>query len=252
MKTKPLMKAKLIIGLAFLSFLIFSLSFSFSPLALAEERIESDNYRITWPNLNMGAGSPDSTKYNLGVTMGQLAPGLYTSTGYTIRAGFQYIHSIIPFSFVISDLTIAFGTLSAGTPSTQTNDLTVSAGGAGGYQVSAKENKPLTSASAATIPDTICDGSDCDEISAGVWSQNTTYGFGLNMSGDDVPSDFTDSTYFRQFADASSAENAQVVMSSTDVGKSRQSTVTYKVNVSTIQAAGTYENIITFVCTPFF
>jgi len=41
-------------------------------------------------------------------------------------------------------------------------------------------------------------------------------------------------------------------MSSTDVGKSRQSTVTYKVNVSTIQAAGTYENIITFVCTPFF
>lgn len=246
------MKARLSIGLTFSTLLLFSLVLPFSPLVLAEERIESTNYRITWPNLNMGAGSPGSTNYNLGVTMGQLAPGLYTSAGYTIRAGFQYIHSIIPFSFTISDLTIAFGTLSAGTPSTQTNDLTVSAGGAGGYQVSAVENNPLTSAAASTIPDTTCDGSDCDETSAGVWSQNTTYGFGFNMSGDDVPSDFTDSTYFRQFADASSAESAQVVMSSTDVGKSRQSTVTYKINVSTIQAAGTYENIITFVCTPFF
>jgi hypothetical protein len=237
-----------------ITFFIFLIAFLFflPPPIQAEERIESDNYRITWPNLNMGAGAPTSSNYNLGVTMGQLAPGLYTSTGYKVRAGFQYIHSIIPFSFTISDLTIAFGTLSAGTPKTETNTLTVSAGGAGGYQVTAEENNPLTSSSNATIPDTTCDGSDCDETSAGVWSQNSTYGFGFNMTGNDIPSDFIDSTYFRQFADASSPEDAQIVMSSTNVAKSRQSTVTYKVNVSATQAAGNYQNIITFICTPFF
>jgi len=235
--------------LAVLSFVAF---LCFSETAFAQARINSDNYRILWPNVNMGGGAPTSTNYKLGVTTGQTAPGLYSSTGYKVRAGFQYLHSIIPFSFSLSDISIAFGTLTAGTPSTQTSTITVSAGGAGGYQVTAQENKPLTSTAGTTIPDTTCDASDCDETTAGVWSNNSTYGFGFNMSGDDIPNDFTDNTYYRQFADASNSESAQVIMSSANVGKSRQSTITYKVNVSSIQAAGTYQNIITFIATPTF
>jgi hypothetical protein len=219
---------------------------------LAQDRVESDNYRITWPNLNMGAGVPSSSSYNLGVTTGQTAPGLYESTGYKVRAGFQYIHSIIPFSFEISDLSIAFGTLNPGSPSTETNTLTVSVGGAGGYQVTAQENNPLTSTATTTIPDTTCDpGDSCDESDAGTWTANTTYGFGFNMSGDDIPSEFSGNKY-KQFADISGAETAQVVMSSANVGKDRESTVTYKINVSGTQAAGTYYNIITFIATPEF
>jgi hypothetical protein len=204
----------------------------------------------------MGAGVPSSTNYNLGVTMGQVAPGLYASTGYTVRAGFQYIHSIVPFSFSISDISIDFGTLGVGTTNTQTNVLTVSAGGAGGYQVTAQENKPLTSTAGATIADTTCNGNGqtCNETVAKIWTDNAKYGFGFNISGDDVPADFVDSTYYRQFADASlpEPESAQVIMGSSNVGRSRQTTVTYKINVSNIQAAGNYENIITFICTPSF
>jgi len=232
--------------------IIFILLFSLAAKpVLAQSSVSSDNYEITWPNVNMGAGLPTSSSYKLGVTTGQNAPGLYTSTGYKIRAGFQYIHSIIPFRFSISDISIAFGTLTVGTPKTENNILTVSFGAAGGYQVTAQENKPLTSDANDTIADTTCDASDCDESDAGVWTLDTTYGFGYSMSGNDVPGGFSGGKY-KQFADTAAAESAQIVMSSLNVGRDRQATVTYKVNITNIQAAGTYGNIITFIATPSY
>lgn len=239
-------------------FLVVVLSFYFLLFtftsARAENIMRSDNYEITWPNLNSGAGLPTSDNYNLGATIGQTAPGLYSSTGYKVRAGFQYIHSIIPFSFRISSIAINFGSLTPGTPSTQNSTLTVSVGGAGGYVVKAAENNPLTSEAASTIPDTLCDGSDCDETAAGVWASNSTYGFGLNMSGADVPADFVDATYFRQFADQSlpEPELPQTIMTGANVGVGISASVTYKVNVSSLQAAGTYRNMIIYLAIPTF
>jgi len=225
-----------------------------TPLASAQSTIRSPNYKIDWPNINMGAGLPTSTNYKMGVTTGQTAPGLYTSTGYKIRAGFQYIHSIIPFSFSISDISIDFGTLTPGTPTTQTNTLTVSVGGAGGYTVKVSENNPLKSTAGATIPDTLCDGgaNTCTETTAKPWTSNSAYGFGFNMSGTDIPADFVDSTYFRQFADRSAGESAQTVMAGANVGRNKQATVTYKVNISNLQPAGRYENILSFLAIPSY
>jgi len=218
----------------------------------AQAEITSPNYTIQMPNFNSGAGIPSSTNYKVGTTMGQTAAGLFSSNGYRVKAGFQYIYSIIPFSFTISSLSINFGHLAVGVGSTVTSTLTVSAGGAGGYQVKASENNPLkVLGTSRTIPDTNCNSS-CSETSAGVWSLNTRYGFGFNMSGNDIPADFTDLTYFRQFADRSSSENPQVVMSSIYVGNSRQSTVTYKVNISATQAAGTYNNTIMYTAIPSY
>lgn len=233
---------------------IFVLAFFFFTATgvKAQAVIESPNYRIQFPNLNSGAGIPSSTNYSLDTTIGQTGAGQFSSAGYIVKSGFQYIHSIIPFSFSISKIAIPFGTLTPQTPSTDTSTLTVSAGGAGGYQVTAKENNPLQNQSLDTIIDTLCDAGTCSETTAGVWSQNTTYGFGYNMSGNDVPAAFVDSTYFKQFADASAAESAKVVMSSANVGRARQSTITYKVNISNVQAAGTYKNTITFTATPTY
>jgi hypothetical protein len=215
--------------------------------------MESSSYRLQFTNLNMTSGSKSSTNYKILDTVGQTAPGEYSSTGFIVKAGFPYIKTIIAFAFTISDLSIDFGTLTPGSPSTQTNTLTVSAGGAGGYSVTAYENHPLKLQTSSTaIPDTTCDANDCDQTTAGVWSQTTTYGFGFNMSGNDVPADFVDSTYYRQFADDSAAESAQTVMSSSSVGQNRTATVTYKANVSSSQAAGDYENSITFIATPAY
>lgn len=219
---------------------------------LAQERVESENYRIIFPNFNSGAGIPSSDNYLLNTTIGQTSAGLFSSSGYRVKAGFQYINSIIPFSFSISDTQINFGSLTPETPSTDSSTIIVSAGGAGGYSVKASENNPLqTEGGSNTIIDTLCD-TTCSETTAGSWTSNTKYGFGFNMSGDDVPTDFTNSNYFRQFADRDSAENPAVIMSSVNVGRERTATITYKVNVSNVQPAGVYRNIITFTAIPSY
>ena len=229
---------------------ILSVFFIFSDEAKAQEKVESTNYRIVFPNFNSGAGIPTSSNYSLNTTLGQTGPGLYSSTGFRIKAGFQYINSIIPFSFSISDIQKSFGSLVPNTASTSTSTLVVSNGGASGYSVKVSEDRPLTTDDdISTIADTLCD-STCSETSASVWSSSTKYGFGFNMSGDDVPSDFINSTYFRQFADASLSENPAVIMTSNNVGRSRTATITYKINVSGLQAAGSYKNVITFTAIP--
>lgn len=212
--------------------------------------MSSPNYKIQWGNFNIGAGRQTSPNYQLGTTLGQLAPGLYTGAGFKVRAGFQYIHSIIPFEFSISDLSIDFGTLTPNQFATATNVLTVSAGGASGYQVLAYETHPLRAPTGEEIPDTVCDAGDCDETTAGVWNLTSTFGFGFNMSGDDIPSDFVNSSYFRQFANAAGGESPQVIMSRSGVTRRSQATVTYKVNVSPIQAAGRYQTSIVFIALP--
>ena len=238
---------KLLFCFVFLSTMYFVLS-----TVHGQERIESPNYRIIFPNLNSGAGVPTSTNYNLNTTLGQTGPGEYSSTGYKVKAGFQYINSIIPFSFSISDIQKNFGTLTPTSPSTSSSTIVVSAGGAGGYSVKASENHPMqTSDASDSIIDTLCD-TTCSETSAAVWTSTTKYGFGFNMSGNDVPADFVGATYYRQFADRSNSEAQAVIMSSANVGASRTATITYKVNVSSFQPAGVYQNVIMFTAIPSY
>ncbi len=241
-----------------LSCILYTLYFIlYTPLAIAQPSTKSTNYEITWPNVNMGSGSPDSETKKLGVTTGQIAPGLYTSTGYKVRAGFQYIHSIIPFRFQISTTSLAFGTL---TPEVLTNQklltLTVNSGSAGGYQVTAQENDPLSSQTGKTILDTSCDLADtCTHTDAGTWTQTTTYGFGYNMTGTDVPAEFSGSKY-KNFAD-SPGENPVKIMGKTiaqghEAGRNKIATMSARINISTVQAAGTYRNILMFIATATF
>jgi hypothetical protein len=218
----------------------------------AQERIESSNYRIVFPNFNSGAGIPSSDNYSVNSTIGQTAAGQFSSSGYRVKSGFQYISSIIPFSFSISDIQKNFGTLTPEAPSTTTSTLTVSAGGAGGYSIKASENNPLqTTGGLETIIDTLCD-TTCSETTAGSWTSTTKYGFGFNMDGDDVPTDFTNTNYFRQFADRSNAESPAVIMTSNNVGRERIATITYKINIADLQPSGTYQNIITFTAIPSY
>jgi hypothetical protein len=240
-------------GKLLLAIVLGTLCFFFSTGSVhAQAEITSPNYIIQMPNLNSGAGIPYSTNYGVGTTIGQTAAGLFTSSGYYVKSGFQYIYSIIPFSFTISSISINLGHLVPQTPSTASETLTVSSAGAGGYQVVASENHPLqVLGSAKTISNTNCNTS-CTITTAGVWNLNSKYGFGFNMSGTDIPADFTDLTYFRPFADRSISQTPQVVMSSIYVGANRQSTVTYKVNIAGTQAAGVYNNIIMYTAIPSY
>lgn len=241
---------KYLYSFIFLIILSIALS-SFKVLAVD---MESTRFKIESANTTSAAGNKSSTNYKLSDTIGQLAAGEFSSTGYVVKAGFQYIHSIIPFSFSISDINIALGNLLPNTPSTGQTVLTVNFGSSGQYQVTVIEETPLKTLSGNTITDTSCDGGaeTCTETSAKTWSSSTAYGFGYNMSGDDIPADFTSGTQFRPFPDRSAAESPAVVMTSANVGDGRQSTMTFKANISPVQPAGSYQTIISFVATPSF
>ncbi len=215
-----------------------------------------DKWKIDFANLNMGGGAPSGSGKKLTFTTGQTAPGLYTGTNYKVRAGFQYVYTLIPFRFSISQTQIDFGTLTPTNPITRTNTLTISNGSANGYQVTAFENHQLLNpANGMTIPDTTCDNGLCTETTSAQWSNTLTYGFGYrcdNVTGSDCATGFTNSSYYKQFADASLNESPQSVMVGTNVGRSKKVQITYKVNISGTQPAGTYTNTITYVATPTF
>ena len=219
--------------------------------------MRSSDYELQMPNLNFSAGNVSSSEYKLGFTGGQNMPGPYTSTGYWLGAGFWYIKTIIPFAFSISNTVVDFNVLSVGVASTAATTLTVSAGGAGGYQVTVQEDHELLVDSiGALIANTTGDNGDITESNAGTWQQSTTYGFGYTMYGNDVPTPFPTAApagnSFKQFADISKDKTAQVIMSRNAVGKNRSSTLVYKVNISPVQVAGRYHNVITYIATPTF
>ena len=219
--------------------------------------MDSTRFRIDNANINSASGIKSSEGYRLSDTIGQTAAGRFASDGYIVRAGFQYINSIIPFEFSISDTNVALNPnpLVPNSFSTATTVLTVSFGSAGQYQVTAIEEGPLQTLNGSSqIPDTECDGGSetCDASTAKLWTSSTAYGFGYNMSGDDIASDFLSGSHFRRFPNRLVPETPAVIMSSQNVGRDRQATVTFMANISPIQPAGSYQTVVNFVATPGF
>jgi len=241
-------KRSFFIGLfAYLLICLLSLS------GVAAQTMSNNNYILRFGNFNTAAGKESGGGFSLNLTVGQTAPGLYTGTNFKVRAGFQYIKSIIPFSFTISQANIDFGSISPTIAVVRSNNLTVSNGSAFGYTVTASENHPLLVASSGQmIPDTSCDAGTCNTTTAALWNNPSTFGFGYrcdNLSGTDCDSQFLTANFYKPFA---ASPSAVTVMSSTNVGRNRQAQITYKLNISNAQAAGMYTNTINFIATPSF
>lgn len=218
------------------------------------DTLESDSYVIQFGNFNVTSGQKNSASFNLTDTVGQVGDGpfgQYGSSSYFVGSGFQYIYQIDTFSFVISRTAIDLGELVIGAFSSGSHTLSITTRGAGGYTVYAYELHPLKLATGSdSIPDTTCDSGTCSETTAGVWVTPTIPGFGFNLTGDDIPVDFVNSTYFRQFANQATSEPMQVVMSSTNIANQRQATVTYQAAITGSQAAGSYETAVVYVAVP--
>lgn len=218
------------------------------------ETLTSPAFEIDMGTINITGGSKSSSTYRLTDTVGQTFQGQFDSTGYVLKAGFQYIHTLTPFTFTISNLDLDFGSLVPGTPSLLTNILTVTTGAAYGYTVKTLEDHPLrqVTAGVATIPDTSCDvASPCTQTDATPWTTNTSYGFGYNVQGTDAVADFVNNTYFRPFP-IQNVDDPATLMSRSSVATNSASTVTYKINISGSQAAGLYQNNIQYLAIPSF
>lgn len=221
--------------------------------ALAE-RLESDSYVITFGNFNVTSGEKDSSSYNLTDTVGQTFAGpfgQYGTSSYFVGAGFQYIYQIGTFGFAVSQTALDLGELTPGVHNTASHTVTISTKGAGGYTIYAYELHPLRHSNGTNqIDDTTCNTGGCTESIAGVWTNQTIPGFGFTVEGDDAAADFLDNTYYRQFADRSTAEQMQVILSSANVVKNQTATITYKAGSSGDHAAGNYQTGVVYVAVP--
>ncbi len=230
------------------------LSFLLSATMAWGDELRSNSFVIQFGNFNMTSGEKSSASYNLTDTVGQAANGpygQYGSSAYFVGGGFQYIYQIDDFRFSISRTAIDLGILTPGVFATASHNLEITTRGAGGYTVYAYELHPLRhSGGSYTIPDTTCNAGTCTESTAQVWTSTSATGFGFNMTGNDIPADFTDSTYFRQFANQAGAESMQSVMLANTVSNNRTSTVTYKAAISGSQAAGSYQTGIVYIAVP--
>lgn len=216
------------------------------------ETLESTNYKIRLGNFNMTSGVKSSSNYHLTDTVGQIAAEFFASSGYHVKAGFQYIYTLYNFSFSLSSLAIDLGTLSPNTFATASHTITVSTPGQG-YSVTTFETSKLTKVGgSATIPDTTCDAGTCTETSATPWITATNNGFGYNVTGDDHATDFVSATYFRPFPDNSMSETPAPIMTSSVAGKNRVGTVNYQVSPSSGQAGGTYQTQVIYIATPVY
>lgn len=219
------------------------------------ERLESDSYVIQFGNFNISSGERTSSSYDLTDTVGQTGAGPYGEYGsstYFVGGGFQYIYQVDDFVFSLSKVQINLGTLTPNSHSTDSHTISITTRGGAGYSVYAYELHELRHSGndTTTISDTTCDSGSCTISTAGVWQTQTIPGFGYNMSGDDIPATFTNSTYFRPFADRSQSEAMQIVMSSEDIAHTRTATVTYRAGISGSKEAGNYETGVAFVAVP--
>ncbi len=217
------------------------------------QTMSNQNYIIKTQGLNTISGVTSSTDYKLRSTVGELSPIVSEGVNFKVRSGFENIVSALPFSVSLSSDLVDFGALSPTNPIIRTVDLSVYSLSLYGYSVLASEDHPLRSEK-ESIPDTTCDNGECNQENSGQWTNTLTYGFGYrcdNTTGIDCDNSFSNSNFFKHFADISAGLSPQSVM--LGIGsKNKDVRLSYKVNISGNQAQGTYTNIVTYIAVPNF
>lgn len=153
-------------------------------------------------------------------------------------------------------LAVPFGEMALNTFKDASHKLTVSTNAAGGYVVTAAENNQLSlnGLGVTEILDTDCDAEDCTTSSATEWNTPGDNGFGYSIQNNDaasVPFQYNTAGSFnaRPFP-ILGAE--QTIFSSTTVANAEDIYICYRLGVGATQAAGDYENQITYTATGTF
>ncbi|HOX96673.1 MAG TPA: hypothetical protein PLI45_04830 [Candidatus Woesebacteria bacterium] len=151
---------------------------------------------------------------------------------------------------------VPFGILTINTFKTAAQTLTVSTNSVSGYAVTAIENERLSNlaASPSYIPDTTCDTGTCTESSEAAWATATDHpGFGYTVAlSSGSPTISPTAPNYKPFASLAASESPSQIMSSSGVANSQAADVCYKISIDATQAAGSYENQITYTATATF
>ena len=159
-------------------------------------------------------------------------------------------------------LAVPFGSLSLNTFRDAAHNLTVSTNALYGYAVTAIEDDELGKDGSTTplIADTDCDAENCTTSSNTEWVTNTDNGFGYSLDNVDAAAitfewdNTTPTTGFsaRPFPNNADTEAPVTLFSSTTVANSENAYICYRVSVGASQAAGDYENLVSYTATATF
>ncbi|MDA1079647.1 MAG: hypothetical protein O2840_03085 [bacterium] len=175
-----------------------------------------------------------------------------------------------------TETSVPFGELSIAAFLQAAQEFTVSTNAADGYAVTAIENDQLSRNNATCTTDG-SSNTDCLIDSAGDdnlmshtnpddWSSTAKPGFGYTLENVDAAYvnamefefDGTQGSCgggvdcYKQFADAQDSQSVERMFSSNDVASAETVYVCYQANISATQAAGNYENYITYTATANF
>lgn len=221
------------------------------------QTMSNQNYIIQTEKIDAASDTTANTNSNSQTATDKSNPEVLGGVNFKIKKGFEDLASAPPFSISLSSDLVDFGTLSPTNPIIRTADLSVNSKAAYGYSVIVFENEPLTTISSndkAFIPDTTCDSGACGTENAAEWINPLTYGFGYrcdNLAGTDCNSAFAHPNFYKHFPNTANNDDPQSIMAG--IGSNNKTArISYKINISSTQTQGAYNNVITYIAIPNF
>jgi len=212
--------------------------------ASADVETNSTNYKIKTPTLDEAGQDKSSTHYKLGASVGQTAQGYSSSTNYKLYAGFQYYGGALLVLSITCNSSVNIPAVAPGTPQAANNNCTVVTNSTAGYTLYTWENNDLTRTSP---PTQTISASNLGSYSAPTsWLTGTTTGLGFSLSGSTVQSKWATGANFSSFETSSAAAN---IYTSPLSGGSTTFVSPYKLDTTTSQLTGTYQNEVYYYVT---
>lgn len=223
---------------------ILVLSFSFNSLAYAFPS-SSTNYKLE-AEFGVFGGEKNSASYNLTDTGGGFSPGISTSGNYRNCSGFQCVIAQVPTIIVtLGSNSINLGTLTTGAVNTQSHTIAVTTN-VGGYTSRVYEDDNFCR---IVLP---CDSANdiADVADGAVTTNNEEYGLATSAAGQEI----TQSTCGNspQNASAITTTPKSVANATGPTYTAQTTTICYAAAISGSTAAGTYQQIVTFITTGSF
>lgn len=232
-------------------FLIFHAVYYMLPSASrAQDILKSPQYRLELSPFTL---VPQDENVNSKLTPKPEILPVTGPSGILVKTGFTSILAIEPFVFSISPTTIDFNTLLPGNAVIRSSSIAVQTGSSTGFTVITQADSSLSTSRGEKIVDTTCldkAKSQCSTTHAALWTKPDVVGFGYNLTGDSVSSDFVSQDYFRPFPKKTAGEEAVTFMDGSTITSPQKATIRYKILIDNDQPGGVYTNSIQFIAVP--
>lgn len=225
---------------------IVVLSFTFTGLVEAFGS-SSASYKLEAEFGTFG-GEKNSATYRLTDTGGGFAPGIGTSTNYRNCSGFQCVIAQVPSITVsLSSNAINLGILTTAAVNTQSHTILVTTN-VGGYTARVYEDDNLCR---IIIP---CNAAnDIADVSDGaVTAASEEYGLATSEAGQEITQDTSCGSAAYNASGLTTTPQSVANATGPTFSSGETTTICYAATISSLTAAGTYRQVVTFVTTGSF